>query len=203
MKIRQQAPTLDGIRDDHVERYKWAAGLMPVGGLYNNTLDVGCGVGYGSQILADTTGGAVYAFDRDPKAIAYAREHYLRILRNGVIYSVDEIEAMPYVSRRFLSVTAFEVIEHTPAALTYLAQLDARQLFGSVPNELAVPFDPKKHNKEHYRHFTPAEIIMALGDAGWNVTNICGQPGKFGDDAKVSGVNVSEARTLVFHAVRS
>ena len=46
---RQVAPSLDGIRKDHVERYKLAAEIF--GGL--SVMDVGCGVGYGAKVLAD------------------------------------------------------------------------------------------------------------------------------------------------------
>jgi len=45
---RQVSPTLDGIRKDHLARYKWAAKRLS-GCVY----DIGCGIGYGSKILGD------------------------------------------------------------------------------------------------------------------------------------------------------
>src|SRR3954467_14298237 len=69
---RQVAPTLEGIRADHVARYQFAAQLLKKP---TRVIDFACGVGYGSKILADA-GHFVYGYDRDPEAIAYAREHY-------------------------------------------------------------------------------------------------------------------------------
>jgi hypothetical protein len=44
---RQVAPTLEGIRRDHVARYEWAARRLK-----GRVLDACCGIGYGTQILA-------------------------------------------------------------------------------------------------------------------------------------------------------
>ena len=47
---RQVAPTLDGIRRDHVARYEWAARQLAPESV---VLDAACGVGYGSRVMAD------------------------------------------------------------------------------------------------------------------------------------------------------
>ena len=46
---RQVAPTLDGFREDHLARYHFAAQRLAG----KKVVDAGCGVGYGSFILAE------------------------------------------------------------------------------------------------------------------------------------------------------
>ena len=197
-KVRQTAPTIAGIRDDHVERYRWAADI--IGDVRPDILDMGCGVGYGSQLLAIMTGGNVLGFDRNPDAIEYAREHYAH---PHVHYAQRDLEALVKPSNTpFDVVTAFEVIEHSPAALTVLSLLSASLLFGSVPNQLTVPFDPRVHNVEHYRHFTPDELRAELLAVGWVVTEMTGQLGKRGTYALVNAP-AATSRTICFKAVRA
>ena len=69
---RQVAPTLDGIRRDHVARYEFAARVLPTP---SRVIDFACGVGYGTRILGDA-GHQALGFDVDKEAIAYARKHY-------------------------------------------------------------------------------------------------------------------------------
>ena len=59
----------------HLERYRWAAEHIRPG---DRVLDMACGVGYGSRLLADAVapGGTVTGVDIDDGAIAYAKEHY-------------------------------------------------------------------------------------------------------------------------------
>ena len=70
---RQVAPTLDGIRRDHVARYEWAAKIIPAG---SRVIDFACGVGYGTRVLCDA-GHAAFGYDIDTEAHAYAVDHYL------------------------------------------------------------------------------------------------------------------------------
>ena len=79
MKIRQEAPTLAGIRDDCKARYRYAAAEARRRNLAW-AFDVGCGVGYGSWILAEEAGLVVFAYDRDEPAIDYGEEHYRHML---------------------------------------------------------------------------------------------------------------------------
>ena len=61
---RQVSPTVDGIRADHVNRYKWA-----IDKTIGRVTDAACGIGYGSVILAEA-GIKVRAIDIDAEAIA-------------------------------------------------------------------------------------------------------------------------------------
>lgn len=181
--IRQMATSLAGIRDDHVERYRFAQ-RFAVG----NIIDAGCGVGYGAQLV-----GAMVAFDFDPDAIEHAKTYF-----PGPIYQCRDL-AQVEVGRCYGTLIMFEVIEHTPDALTFLKRSYLQRLIGSVPNELVVPYDPAKSNPQHYRHFTPNELRAVLADCGWTVREEWGQVGKRGADAQVTP-GFDGKRTLVFVA---
>lgn len=197
MKVRQQAPTLARIRDDHVERYRWAA-LAAMKLDCTRATDVGAGVGYGSFILADMAGLRVTAYERDLGAVAYGREYYRHALVETVAGDVTRSEFQPGWDGAIA--TAFELIEHVddPGRILRMLALTHRWLAGSVPNEEVVPFAPGVSNPEHRRHYRPGEIRQLLQESGWRVDWIGGQTGKRLADAKI--VPEGRFRTLVFLA---
>ena len=194
-KIRQVATTLDGIRDDHKERYRFAIEQARARSDVTTVLDIGCGVGYGSWMMADA-GFDVVGIERDADAVQFARDHYghphLRVALGDLADQHLDADM----------VTAFEIIEHTPDALPMLTKVEAKLLVGSVPNEDAVPFVPGKVNAEHYRHFTPSQITDVLAKCGWVVTYMGYQPGKRGDAATIQD-DPEIKRTIVFAARRA
>lgn len=195
-KIRQTSPTLDGIRDDHKERYKFAIAQAVKRGDIKRILDVGCGVGYGSFMMGEA-GFRVLGIERDFEAFEFAKANYTHddaLFVNIDLNLIDD-------PCDFDMLTMFEIIEHTPDALEFLKTARAKLLVGSVPNEEVVPYVPGKVNPEHYRHFSPSEIILALNDAGWTVSYIGYQPGKHGVDATIQD-DPKIKRTIVFVAER-
>ena len=222
-KVRQVARRLEDIRADHLARYRLAAGEARRRGL-SWAFDVGCGVGYGSWILAEEGGLVVFGYDRDEESIEYAEEHYRHI---KVLRAVRDLETLriwspkkgsgrrprpysplpgppppgPIGVQAFGMVAAFEIIEHSRAAPAFLAHAARKAwlLVGSVPNEELVPFTPGKVNPEHYRHYTADEICAELDAAGWRVVMLGGQTGQTGAGAVVRR-DTAGARTLVFVA---
>lgn len=173
---RQVAPTIDGIRRDHVARYEWAASRIPTG---HQVVDFACGIGYGTKILAEA-GNYVVGFDVDDEAIAYAREHYSH---DRVAFAKQNGNAPePIVSEGNVDVAVcFETIEHIedPRPLLKALRQSAQMLIASVPNEDAMPWC--KENGEtyafHFRHYTKLEFTDLLAECGWQVKEWHGQMG--------------------------
>lgn len=184
---RQVAPTIDGIRADHVARYKWAAELLPKN---SNVLDYGCGIGYGSNILA-SCGHVVSAYDIDAEAIDYAEKHYTH---PGAFF-FNNVDSVLNDGDRYDAAIAFEVIEHIEDPATLLKQLrkQAKVLLASVPNEEVFAWN---NHAYHYRHYTRTQFNALLKECGWHVTEWHGQ-----EDAE-SGVEPGvNGRTVIVKAV--
>lgn len=187
---RQVAPTIAGIRRDHVARYQWAATQITRN---DSVIDAGCGVGYGSATLG-LAAKEVFAFDRDAEAISYAAERYCW---PGVTYGIGACDDAHFYPPATAGV-AFEIIEHLADPRPMLRSLHAggcKTLFASVPNEKVFPF---KNYKFHHRHYTRGEFEALLTECGWRVVEWCGQAGP---ESEVE--RDVEGRTIVVKAVRA
>jgi hypothetical protein len=165
---RQVAPTLAGIRRDHLARYEWAAKQIDATSV---VMDVACGIGYGAWILANA-GFDVWAADRDAEAIAYGRAHYDHEERISWL----TLEAANVGSYPADAVVCFETIEHLEDPMSLLKALprSIRTLLASVPNEEVFPY---KNYAFHHRHYTKLQFQELLARAGWRVTDWWGQEG--------------------------
>jgi SAM-dependent methyltransferase len=165
---RQVSACLDNIRRDHVARYEFAA--QQLGG--KRVLDAGCGVGYGSFILANG-GCKIRAWDIDRDAIEFARAHYAH--ENIEFFNVGD-NALPAAGGRYDAAVCFEVIEHiwNPARLLNYLHDAAPLLIASVPNEEVFPWNGTAY---HHRHYTSGEFETLLNACGWEVTEWYGQAG--------------------------
>lgn len=81
--LRQVAKTIDKIEARHKMRYYFAAFFLDCAPrYYGKTIritDIGCGIGYGDNILANLLGEkleSIDAFDADGEAISFAKKHY-------------------------------------------------------------------------------------------------------------------------------
>lgn len=92
------------IKADHEARYRWAA--QAVAG--RRVLDAGCGVGYGTRILADAGAARVVGIDRSQEAIAAARPR----LGDRADLVVGDLHDLPCDAGSFDAVVCFEAIEH-------------------------------------------------------------------------------------------
>jgi len=120
----------------HVHRYELAAALCESA----RVLDLGCGTGYGSRILA-TTAAAVHGVDVAAAAVEAATASLHEAERERLTF--ERADAHAYLRSlgqdRFDAVVCFEALEHVPdpdAVLDELARLahGGTRLILSIPN---------------------------------------------------------------------
>lgn len=128
-----------------IERYEFAARHARPGRL----LDLACGVGYGTRILADRAGDRVQALgvDLSPEVIAYARRRYGA--RHTEFAACDAMEfADP---RGFDTIVSIETIEHLPDPEAFVARL-VRMLRPGGVLVASVPTTPSVDANPHHLH---------------------------------------------------
>lgn len=170
---RQVAPTIGGIRRDHVARYEWLADRLSSSA---RVLDIACGVGYGSKLLADC-GYRVLAVDRDAEAISYAKQYYQHDLITHLCRDATHIGQLPPLD----VIACFETLEHIAEPESFLRELRrlATRLFVSVPNEAVFTYGAGV--KFHHRHYTKAQLEWLLRKTGWKPLAWYGQEGAESD----------------------
>jgi 2-polyprenyl-3-methyl-5-hydroxy-6-metoxy-1,4-benzoquinol methylase len=89
---------------EHIARYLFASQIVAD----KAVIDIGCGVGYGSQRLGELGAASVQAFDLSEDAIRHARIHYAH---PNVRYEVANAESFT-IDRKFDVAVCFELIEH-------------------------------------------------------------------------------------------
>lgn len=162
------------IEDDHIERYRFASQFVKG----KTVLDIACGAGYGSKILAQAGALRVDGVDISEDLIVYAKSNYrvsnLRFLIGDICsYKAD-------VS--YDVIVCFETIEHIRDYNKSLANLyslltnDGLFLISS-PNRLitsqqAKSIKSKPDNRFHIQEFTIEELKSALEGHGFEMSNL-------------------------------
>ena len=155
--------TLGGLTQaEHVSRYEWASGAVTG----KDVLDAGCGVGYGSLILARAGATRVVGADLDAEAIDDAR------FRAGpeVEFVVADLESLPFPPESFDVAVCFETIEHVADRDRALDELKrvlrpSGVLIISSPNRGVYP----PGNPHHVHEYEAAEFHAALAGRFRNV----------------------------------
>ena len=143
--------------NEHVARYRFAESLASG----RRVLDLGCGVAYGSALLA-AKAEQVYALDNSLDALASGQETHpnIRFLQgDGAV--------LPFQDNSIDIVVAFEVIEHLerwPEMLAETARVlkHEGQLLVSTPNRLYYQASRSEPNPFHVHEFDFAEFEAAL-----------------------------------------
>lgn len=182
---------------EHLARYAWAAQLAQG----RRVLDAGCGLGYGSALLAGAGAVAVTGMDVAPAVVEVARSR----VPAGVTLVEGDIHQLPFEDSSFDAVVCFEVIEHVEDAGGAIAELarvlaPGGVLLVSSPNrDVYVPGNP-----HHVHEFTPDELeatlrehfpeVRLLRQHQWIVSAVLGD-GAFAADGldEVPGLRVRKA----------
>jgi SAM-dependent methyltransferase len=143
------------IEAEHRARYNWVTALAAD----RDVLDAGCGVGWGSEVLARAGARRVLGVDIDERAIADAS----RRSGDAAEFIVGDLSALPLEPKQFDLVVCFEAIEHVPAPDRAIAELrrvlrDDGVLALSSPNRGV--YAPG--NQFHLRELTSDELEQEL-----------------------------------------
>ncbi len=104
--IERFMPTMSG-RIAYEHRHRYAVCLPHVAGM--DVLDVACGEGYGSRMLAEAAR-SVVGVDIDEQVILRARKNYRR--NRNVSFEVANCVTLPFPDQRFDVIVSMETVEH-------------------------------------------------------------------------------------------
>lgn len=158
--------TAVNVREDHLRRYRHI--VAETAG--KKVLDAACGIGYGSEMLAETAA-KVVGIDLSLVALVYGRENYAA---DNLYWVKADAQNLPFPERSFEVVVSFETIEHLSRPEKFLAEI--RRVL--TPGGLAVISTPVKKSesldKFHRFEFTPAEFIQLISNY-FTVERVMGQ----------------------------
>lgn len=163
---RQVASNIDDIRSDHKNRYFWARDKLAKTDI---VIDAGCGVGYGSKILAENCE-SVFAYDISKSSIEFANRYW----RNpNILFCQSDLHFAEFKPSTTDKIVAFEVIEHLAVPelfirRAYNALKSNGIMFISVPNSEEIPHSITL-NPFHFRHYLFEEIIVLFETCGFEL----------------------------------
>jgi len=137
---------------EHVVRYLFASRFVRG----RRVLDLGSGVGYGSDMLKSAGATEVIGIDRSREAVEYGLEHHAHFAPD---YLMADAESLPVRDQQFDVVVSFETLEHVGDHRRMLAE--AKRVMR--PGGLLILSTPNKGvyidgNPFHTKEFTFAEL---------------------------------------------
>lgn len=139
------------IAAQHIGRYLWACSAAPD----RRVLDAGCGMAYGTAMLAEAGAREVVGVDLAEEVLSTVREQ----VPSGVRLERADLRELPFDEGSFDLVVCFEVIEHIvdqEAVVAEFARVLAPDgvLLASTPNRAVSDED----NPHHLRELLPEEL---------------------------------------------
>lgn len=175
---RQMASEVAQIREDHRNRYEFAA--LWVSRNFKSPqnvtgADVFCGNGYGSRILSGLAGCRMIGIDGSSEAVTCAEQFYggARTVFRQAYFPFDLAE------NSIDFAVCFESIEHVEDYESFLQVLDKTTngpLIISFPIEDTLRFEANRDLfKYHFRHFTIQDMEKLVNLFGRRISSIKGQ----------------------------
>jgi len=166
------------VEEAHLARYRYACAFVRG----KDVLDLACGTGYGSFMLAEAGARSVLGIDLSEEAISHAIAKYsapsLRYTRGNA----QALDSLP--SSSIDIVVSFETIEHLPEPSKYALEVwrvlrDEGLYIVSTPDRrLSSPRYPLRRrpdNPWHLHEFTGPDFQAFLVGAGFEVVDVHGQ----------------------------
>ncbi len=146
---------------EHLHRYNEALKLI---GPNERILDIACGTGFGSDILARHTAGQVTGGDISPEAIEECRSNWNK---TNLDFQVLDGTKLSFPNDHFDKIVSFETIEHTPLYLEMLKEFarvlkPGGQLILSTPNAAITSPNGVIGNPFHTQEFRLEELRKHL-----------------------------------------
>lgn len=144
---------------EHLHRYSIAVELATG----KNVLDIACGEGYGTNLLAETSK-HVTGFDLDAQTIAKASSKYNKL---NSTFICGNAENLPFEDNIFDLIVSYETIEHLENYKTAFSEIKRvlkpdGLLIISTPNKLNFSDKRSHKNPFHTKEFYEAEFISLI-----------------------------------------
>ncbi len=162
----------DIVRNEHLARYRFAAQFVRG----KKVLDIACGSGYGSKLLAESGASEVVGFDCDAEMAAENQKN--NSLKN-LIYKEGNAVDIPAREREFDIAVSFETIEHLKDEDQEKFVLELKRTVSdeglvliSTPNLVISnnknPYHIKELNREDFENilkkYFPAVVVFEQGN---------------------------------------
>ncbi len=158
-------------------------------------LDLGCGTGYGTSLLA-AKAKLVVGVDISREAIDFCNKKYQGW---NIKFKIGDIQKLNYPDKYFDIICSFEVIEHLKNHTTFLDETrrvmkPSGSFVMSTPNKIVHSPDGKIQSKYHFREYTYNDLEKLLFKKFKNV-NILGQSkSSFAKASLISFMNSQNTR---------
>lgn len=159
----------------HTFRYYLAAGFI---GPEYSVIDFGCGIGYGSEIIANPIDEVQYwGVDIDEECIERAKKDYE--IEGRIDFSVEDLNKFVLNDLSFNVAVCFENIEHVENTDNLIKQLKKanKWIICSVPIIPTVGINPY-----HVHDFTYDDLPKLIEDDQWELFQRVKQQGSDGND---------------------
>lgn len=140
-------------------------------------LDIACGVGWGTYLLATAGSKYVYGVDISESAIADARKFHSRFNNEFIL---GDVERIPIGNEKVDVIICLETIEHVNNPQLFFCELNRvinkeGIVILSTPNSILYNTGNKPYNPYHFEEYTREEICVFANSSGFEIKDYFGQ----------------------------